>query len=40
MPTNIDRMIVNICTDDVQAIKDFYKRFFKFDVTFESDWYV
>ncbi|MEM6431112.1 MAG: VOC family protein [Deinococcota bacterium] len=39
-PAAIDRFITNIAAADVYASTEFYKALFKFNVAFESDWFV
>ncbi len=37
---NIKSLYAVICTQNVQASKDFYLKHFPFEMTFEADWYV
>ncbi|PRX54877.1 VOC family protein [Flagellimonas meridianipacifica] len=36
----IDRLFVNICSNNVSDSKSFYTKLFDFDVQFDSDWFV
>lgn len=36
----IDRMMTNICSDNLVESRDFYKKLFDFDVNYDSDWFV
>jgi len=36
----INRLMINICSDDLSASKDFYIKLFDFKIQFDSDWFV
>ena len=36
----INRMLTNICSDDLSASKNFYIKLFDFNVDYDSDWFV
>lgn len=36
----INRLITNLCSNDLQASKAFYTGLFKFKIGFDSDWFV
>ncbi len=36
----IDRLITTICSDHLAKSRDFYTRFFDFEVGYDSDWFV
>ena len=36
----MDRLLINICSTNLAASKDFYARLFDFNVDFDSDWFV
>ena len=36
----INRLITNLCSDNLAASKDFYTRLFAFKVDYDSDWFV
>jgi catechol 2,3-dioxygenase-like lactoylglutathione lyase family enzyme len=36
----INRLLVNICSDQLEKSKDFYVGLFDFEVAFDSDWFV
>lgn len=37
---NINRIITNICSDDLIKSRDFYIKLFNFNIAFESDWFI
>lgn len=37
---SVNRLLVNICSNNVSNSKDFYTKLFNFEVEFESDWFV
>ena len=37
---NINRLLVNICSDNLPETRDFYTTLFDFQVDFDSDWFV
>lgn len=37
---NINRLIINICSDKLAESKDFYTRLFQFKIDYDSDWFV
>lgn len=37
---NIQRLLTNICSGDLNASKDFYLTLFDFEVAFDSEWFV
>ena len=37
---NINRLLVNICSDDLQKSKAFYTQLFNLQAAFESDWFI
>ncbi len=36
----INRMMTNVCSDNLVASKEFYTKLFKLNVAFDSDWFV
>lgn len=36
----INRLMTNICSDNLSVSKDFYIKLFDFNVNFDSDWFV
>ncbi|MEM6865442.1 MAG: VOC family protein [Bacteroidota bacterium] len=36
----IDRLLINICSDNLAASRDFYTKLFDFQVEYDSDWFV
>lgn len=36
----IDRIVVNVCSNDLDKSKTFYQSLFSFDVNFHSDWFI
>lgn len=36
----INRLMTNICSDDLEQSKRFYTTLFDFDVNFDSDWFI
>ncbi|WP_082338130.1 VOC family protein [Roseivirga seohaensis] len=36
----INRIMTNICSDNLAASRDFYTKLFDFKVDFDSDWFV
>lgn len=36
----VNRLLTNICTDDLVASKHFYTQLFDFKVSFDSDWFI
>jgi len=36
----INRMLTNICSDDLAASKEFYTKLFDFIIDYDSDWFV
>ena len=36
----VNRLMTNICSDNLSASKDFYTKLFDFQVNFDSDWFV
>lgn len=36
----INRMMTNICSDDIAKSRDFYIKLFDFNVDYDSDWFV
>ena len=36
----INRMLTNICSDNIEETKKFYTTLFDFDVAFDSDWFI
>ncbi len=36
----INRMLTNICSDDLERTKYFYSKLFDFNVAYESDWFI
>ncbi len=36
----INRMLTNICSDNLEETKTFYTKLFDFDVAFDSDWFI
>ncbi len=36
----MNRLLTNLCSDDLPATRDFYVTLFDFDVSFESDWFI
>lgn len=36
----INRMMTNICSDNLAASRDFYTKLFDFSVDYDSDWFV
>jgi len=36
----INRIMTNICSDDLSQSKNFYTKLFDFDVDYDSDWFV
>jgi len=36
----VNRLMTNICSDNLSASKDFYTKLFDFQVDFDSDWFV
>lgn len=36
----INRLLTNICSNDLNNSKDFYTKLFDFNVDFESDWFI
>ncbi len=36
----IDRMITNICSEDLEKSKDFYTSLLDFTIAFESNWFI
>ncbi|WP_136468233.1 VOC family protein [Flagellimonas onchidii] len=36
----INRMMTNICSDNLSESRDFYIRLFDFNVDFDSDWFI
>lgn len=36
----LNRLIFNICSDDLSRTKAFYTKLFRLKVVFDSDWYV
>ena len=36
----INRLLINICSDNLNASKKFYTRLFDFKTNFDSDWFV
>ncbi len=40
MAKTLDRMLVNICSNDLAKSRDFYVALFDFKVDYDSDWFV
>ena len=38
--TKINRIMTNICSDDLAKSRDFYTKLFDFNVDYDSDWFV
>jgi len=38
--TKINRIMTNICSDDLAKSRDFYTKLFDFNVNYDSDWFV
>ena len=36
----LKRLLINICSEDLERSKEFYTSFFDFEVTYDSDWFV
>lgn len=36
----INRLLINICSENLPASRDFYTRLFDFDINYDSDWFV
>ena len=36
----MDRVIINICTDDLGKSKDFYASLLEVEILYESEWYI
>ena len=36
----IQRLLSNLCSQDLKASKQFYTSLFDFDVKYESDWFI
>ncbi len=36
----VNRLITNICSDNINESHSFYTQLFSFNTTFESDWYI
>ncbi|TCI90333.1 VOC family protein [Tenacibaculum sp. M341] len=36
----INRMLTNICSDDLEKTKYFYSKLFEFNIAYESDWFI
>jgi len=36
----INRLMINICSDNLSASRDFYTRLFNFRIDYDSDWFV
>lgn len=36
----LNRLLTNLCSDDLPATRDFYVTLFDFTVPFESDWFI
>lgn len=37
---SISRMLINLCSEDLERSKTFYTQLFSFDLQFDSDWFV
>ena len=37
---NIERLLTNVCSNDLDKSKEFYVSLFNFDVDYDSDWFV
>ena len=37
---DINRFLVTVCAEDIEASKDFYTSLFSFEVNFSSDWFI
>ncbi|MEL6638825.1 MAG: VOC family protein [Bacteroidota bacterium] len=37
---HLQRLLPNLCTDDLAASKAFYTRLFAFEIAYDSDWFV
>lgn len=38
--TSINRLLINICSDNLKESRDFYTSLFDFHVDYDSDWFV
>jgi len=36
----INRLMINICSDNLSASRDFYTKLFNFRIDYDSDWFV
>ncbi len=40
MMKSINRLLTNICSEELAASKNFYTQLFDFEVAFDSDWFI